>query len=537
MDPVEVIKTTPLATQKSVRPNTIRGLTSAKAGKIIPLAYMPLLREDRVSRGRMSIRFEMAETPRPLMNAVNVTAHAYFVPFLALPHFEGSLDQLNRSYKKQPQIDGGATVNFFPTIAYDSAAPFWKTLGIHADAGATINAAPLHAYNALVNWRYRARSKSLTERLMTDTSLATCFWKNGSFTDVVPDFDQAKIDGEIDLQIAAQSAHVKGIGFISGDTWDQTNRTVRESGGTGTELYAKADQNSVIFKQDPLNTAYPLITAELAAQGVKLSLANIDLAKKTAAFAEVRKQMNGIEDDHIIDMLMDGIRVPDEMMKQPILLDRKSTVFGFSERYASDGANLDQSVTRGETFLDLRFRTPPMNTGGVIIVTAEIVPEQMFERQKDHFLHITDPDNLPAYTRDYLDPEKVRIVTNDEVDVEHSAPTGTFGYAPLNSQWKRRLPNIGGKFFRALGDPFSEDRQRIWEVEQADPSLTSDFYLATNIHHNVFSDTASDAFEILTVGGAEIVGDTVFGKTLDEDTGDYNAILADVDQTKIDQTA
>ena len=49
MDPVETIKTTPLATQKSVRPNTIRALTSAKAGQIIPIAYSKPIPSDLIA--------------------------------------------------------------------------------------------------------------------------------------------------------------------------------------------------------------------------------------------------------------------------------------------------------------------------------------------------------------------------------------------------------------------------------------------------------------------------------------------------------
>lgn len=525
MTPGESIKSTPMATQQTVRPDRIRAITSCKAGKIVPLFYMPLMREDRVSRGQATVTLEMAETPRPLMNAVNVQVNTYFVPFLALPHFEGSLDQLNRSYKGQPQVDGGTVKPFFPTDTFSKTDEFWKTLGVHHKDATTINAAPLHAYNALVNYRYRARSKSLTERLMTDTSLATGFWRNGAFSDVVADFDQAKIHGELDLSIAAASLPVSGIG-ISQDS-GKGSYNIKETGGTGAPVITGWNVNNAgygVIKEDAANIGFPAIYAELEAQGITLNLSNIDMAKKTAAFAEVRKEMNGIDDDHIIDLLMSGIRVPDEMMSQPILLDRKNAIFGYSERYATDAANLDTSVTQGRTTVQVNFRTPPMNTGGIIICTAEIVPEQLYERQKDHFLAITDTDNLPEYVRDSLDPEKVRIVTKDEFDVEHSDPTGTGGYAPLNSEWRRNIPGIGGKFYRDILDAFSEDRQRLWEVEQADPALNTDFYLATNIHHDVFADTVADPFEIVTVGGAEIVGNTVFGKLLDENTGDYAAL-------------
>ena len=177
-----------------------------------------------------------------------------------------------------------------------------------------------------------------------------------------------------------------------------------------------------------------------------------------------------------------------------------------------------------------------MNTGGVIIFTAEIVPEQLFERQKDHFLHMQGPDEFPNPMADFLDPQKVAIVPNDYVDVDHNDPSGTFGYAPLNYQWKRSIPNIGGKYYRPEVDAaFDEDRQKIWANETPNPELTEDFWLATNIHHKVFATDQQDPFEIIATGDFQIVGHTQFGKGLQEATDDYNIILEQVDQTRIEQ--
>jgi len=83
---------------------------------------------------------------------------------------------------------------------------------------------------------------------------------------------------------------------------------------------------------------------------------------------------------------------------------------------------------------------------------------------------------------------------------------------------------------------FDEDRQRIWAVETVDPTLTEDFYLCSNMHQKVFSDTASDGFEILGLGQFQIEGNTVFGAAINEATDDFDQVLADVDQTRIDQT-
>lgn len=520
MNLTENVTANALAPQKSIRKEPMRIRTSAKAGKIIPVAYSPMLREDRVSRGQLRINLDMMETAETLMNAINVTAYAHFIPFLAFERFNG-LDQLNRSYKGEQETEGGAVVPFFETITYDRDAEIFKTLGIHAKQGSSVNSAVVEAYNVMVNHRRNARTTKLDERLKDDTTLAQAFWKNGSMNHIVPDFDQAMIDGEVNLKFS------------------DTGLSVGTEGGTGTIPHSTPldlTANSIGELLVSSGAAWAAVASELNDQGVALSLSNIELAKKTAYFASLRKRYSHLDDDYIIDLLMEGIRVPDAQMSQPVLLDRKSTIVGYARRWATDSGNLDQSVTTGATFIDLNFRTPPMNTGGIVLVTLEIVPEQLFERQKDYFLHATDVESLPNWIRDEGDPEKVSVVKNDHVDIEHSQPTGTFGYAPLNHEWHRDIPRIGGKFMRQIGDPFVEDRQQFWAMETVDPKLTEDFYLVNDLSHSVFATSIGDQFEITAVGEIEIVGLTVSGKGLQENTGDYEAIREDIDDSRVDQT-
>lgn len=535
MRATEVISSTPIETEKTVRGDEIRTLTSCRAGKIVPISYIPLLREDRVSRGRVRVRFEMAETVKSLMNAVNVTVYAHLVPFSAFGRFVG-MDTFNRSYQGIGEPHNNTPVNFFQMMDYGDNPPFWKTMGIHWPSGKKINSAPLEAYNVLVNWRRSARSTKLPQREWLQGDLAQAFWKNPNMWHIVPDYDQAMLDGEVPIEFASSTARVAGIGV--NEQYNTHTIRVKETGGHVRDYgqsYASDNVNQTVYVRASESGA-PMVFAELEDSGVTLSLANIELAKKTAAFAKLRSQYSGLDDDHLIDLLMEGIRVPEEALKQPILLDRKSTIFGYSERHAMDGASLDKSVTTGRTEVDLVFRTPPINTGGIILITAEIVPEQLFERMEDVFLSTSDPATLPNFLRDYLDPEKVDVVPNRFVDVHHGTPDATFGYAPLNHHWKRSLSRIGGRYFRPAASGFVEDRQRFWSVEQLNPTLTKDFYMVPDdLPHTVFMDQRADPFEVLALGNVEIVGNTVFGKVLEEDRGDYEAVFDEVDTTRIKQ--
>jgi len=513
--------TTPLTPKRSTRIDQKTVITSGNAGKIIPVACIPLLREDGVKRSRMQIAVEMMETAETLFNGVNVTVNAHLVPKLAFDRFNG-MDDLNRSYQGVPREDGETPIPFIETHTFSQADnEFYKTLGMHAQGSATVNRDYIEAYNTVVNFRRKERSSSLSMRTMTDTSLAQAFWNHTTMAHIVPDFDQAIIDGEVALNIVGSK-----LPLISQDT--------AGIGGNGNIYAPTGSPNTVPPSTNGIRNWGEEIYAELSDNGITVSLSNIELAKKTQAFAKARSMYQGHDDDYIIDLLMAGVRIPDQAMKQPILLAQQRTQMGYQQRFASDAANLDESVTVGGALVDITMRTPAINTGAVIVVTAEITPEQLFERQKDHYLHNTSVSNYPEFTRDELDPEKVSIVTNDHIDVDHSTPNAVFGYAPLNHEYMRSAPNIGGKYYRPEVDAaFDEDRQKIWANETVDPELTEDFYLCNNVHHKVFADSTSDAFEITARGTFEITGNTVFGGALKEATDDYDQVMADVDQTRL----
>jgi predicted Rdx family selenoprotein len=535
----EMVPTAPLQVQRSVRRDRGRVLTSADAGKILPIKYIPMLREDAVRRGRVRLNFEMMETAEMLMNGINVHVYAHYVPMLAFDRFNGSMDELNKSYQKENGI-GGSVVPYFNTIssaaALDTtagdAATFLQTMGIHTQA-ATLNSTIVEAYNCIVNYRRKARSASLTQRTALDWSLAEAFWGLEN-NHIVPDFDQKLVDGEVSLTGLTFKAPIRGQ-----ETWNLGSGYNTPSSTASAELLTTTGQKTTP-DGNVLGTAYEWdnIWAELTSGGnATMSLADIEQAKKTAAFAKLRTMYDGVDDEHVIDLLMEGIRVPEETMKQPIMLAKASTMIGYNQRYATDAANLDTSVTNGYATVDMTIRTPQMNTGGVIMITAEIVPEQMWERKKDYYLYETDSDNLPNYLRDYLDPEKVAVVKNDHLDVNHSTPNGTFGYAPLNHEYMRDMVNIGGKYYRPANDAFDEDRAKIWTAETTDPTLSDDFYLVDSLHKKVFSDQNADAFEITCLSDVEITGNTVFGdRLLEADaTSDYEAITDLVDDARIEK--
>lgn len=528
--------TTPLAVPRTVRNHDITVLTSLPAGRMVPVAAIPLLREDS-ARVRMSMAFQMMETADLLINEINVSVKAYLVPNLAFERFQG-MDDLNRAYENKPPRDGLPVIPYIERMAAKAhgADQILKYLGAHAKPGDQINTAYHEAYNAIWNFRAANRSPDITKRQRLLDTLAPAFWHHQRFAHIVPDFDQAVMDGNVALNVVEARMPIKGLGFQVG----QAHANQQSFQGDGNPVnYPQA----ALFGEgmNPNNRVVANLVnnridvfAELQQNGITVSLANIELARKTQAFAKLREQYTGHDDDYIIDLLMDGITVPEQAWRQPILLGERDTIFGMQKRYATNGGDLTESVVNGATLVDMNFGVPRCPTGGVIMVVAEVTPGQLFERGRDPYLFASGVDDLPQALRDMLDPEPVEVVRNDYIDIDHDAPAGTFGYAPLNHAWNFKSPSIGGRFYRPEVDaPFDEDRLRIWAVETQNPVLSEDFYIVKNIHTKPFVNPGQDPFELTATGGCAITGLTQFGPVLIESNGNYDQVMEEAPVERI----
>lgn len=533
----DINRLTPVAlrTPRTRRNHELSVLTSLQSGKSVPVAAVPMLREESMVC-RATISVEMEETREILMNGVDLRVSAYFVPFLAFERFDGSRDQFDRSYSGQPKVDGGTITPFFETTAAgpngDNA--IHKYLGLHFKQGDVQNTAYTEAYNLIYNMRATNRSKGIAKRNRLDfATLAPAFWNHSQFGDIVSDFDQAVIDGEVTLNMLQTRYPVKGIGihwpgatasYVAKDTSGvDATRTGWLADGVSTTPTAGQTR---LFIEGNL-AAGPQIFTEMAGNGITVSLANIEMARKTQAFAKLRQAYEGIADEYLIDMLMDGLTIPDQALKQPVLLASQMTRFAQAKRYATDSGNLADSAVSGGAVLNIAARVPRQTTGGIVMFIAEAVPQQLFERQRDWLAYTTTTSQLPEFLRDELDPEKVDVVLNGQIDVLHATQNGVFGYEPMNAKYNRAGSRIGGKFHRPVANAATDsDRQQIWAVETINPVLAESFYVVKDIHNKVFLNSGVDPFRATVAGNAVMEGNTVFGGMLVEATNNYDKVAA-----------
>lgn len=545
--------TTPVQFSKSVRKDALVTMTSGRAGKVVPIGYAPLLPGDSAS-GRVQIDLELAEMPKPLLNAVTCNVQAWFVPKSAHPQFSGR-DEFNHAFtgqtiKAMGQPDRTPPAFILSADASNANREFYRTLGLHVRQGTPrISQDLLTAFNLVYNFRLAAHSSRLDrmpyphEDHAAAAVLPPAFWPSSRFSAVVPDYERALVVGSLDLDVLAGRLPVSGIGvapaeFGSGGYQQAAGRSILETQGTGpTATYTTMAEGAANPIMRILSDR-PHIFAEMEGANVSITLADIDKARTTQAFAKLRTAYAGNDatgfdnDDTLVAMLMQGIRVPEDQFKRPWLLDSKRVAVGFAERFATDAANLDASVTQGRASAMLSLNVPETDTGGVIIYTVEVLPERIDERMEDPWVQAVDVEDYPNALRDIQRIEPVDMVECARIDTRHTTPNALYGYEPMNNKWNRDYTRLGGAFYQATpGNGFTENRSNIWQAELVDPTFSDTHYLApAPFPHSVFSDTEAPAFEVVARHALSIVGLTQIGDVLAENNDDYDAVQIGVEE-------
>jgi len=541
--------TTPVEFARSVRPDTATTMSSGRAGKVVPVGFVPLFAGDTCS-GKVGIDVRLAEMPRPLRNGVTANFQAWFVPKSAHPQFPGR-DELIASMTgttiRALGQEDRAPADYFSEItvgAEELESEIFTTLGLHFQEGDKINSDLLDAFAVLYNFRLASHSDRLFKENRrkyygeADPSgsayeLPRAFWPSAHFAKVVPDYERALIVGALDLDVLAGRLPVSGIGFPDAATVSDTDIYARETGKGQKTKFDKWTTHSPYYRMLQSGAAHiPAIYAEMKGQSVGVTLADMDKARTAQAFAKLRTAYRGNDstgytnDDAIVSLLMQGISVPADQFKRPWLLDSKRVPIGFAERFATDAANLDSSVTLGAASAVLSLNVPMQDVGGMIVFTVEVLPERLHERMSDEFLYATSVSDLPNALRDIQRVEPVDLVMNRRVDARHVQPNGLYGYEPMNNVWNRDFTRLGGDFYQATpAAGFSETRSNIWQTEIVNPAFGTSHYLApVDFPHDVFADTLGDAYEFTCRHMLTISGITQIGDVLAENNDDYDAI-------------
>lgn len=526
---------TPVQFQRTRRADRAVAMTSGRAGKVIPVSYIPILRGDSGS-GRISVDLDLAEMPKPLLNGVVANVQAWFVPKSAHAQF-ASYDEFMASYNNTTIKALGAADRTPPewcdlstdTLRTPESSDVYKSLGIHwkPDGSQTLQNDILDAYALIWNFRAAAHSEKIARRVYASENYAQArevgraFWPTNRYSHVVSDYEKALITGDLSLDVLAGQVPIKSSDWGSNGT-TKSWPAIAGNVAPGTDANGDYDWTTEIF-------------GDMAGQSIGITLADLDKSRQLQSFAALKATYQGtdttgfVSEDAIMADLMSGLRVPEDEYRRPWLLDSKMVPFGMAERHATDGANLTESVSRGRAAATLSMNLPEQDSGGVILVTVEVVPERIYERQSDEWLYCITPSDFPDALRDVLRVEPVDGVLNRRLDARHATDAATYGFEPLNTKWQRDFTRLGGAFYQAdPANPFTEQRSALWLPNIVNPDFTEDHYLVPeSFPHDVFSDTLADAFEAVVRHEFAVSGLTQFGDVLHENNSEYTELTAE----------
>lgn len=510
------MKTEPIPVVKQHRPVGVRTYTTFEPGKRTPVVAFGLLQGDSCS-GRLNVAVEMHETLEVLFNRMFARFSVWFIPAPANERFKRNMAYFERSSEGVPVTDdeGAETIPFIQTHNMPATVPpIYRSLGIAAKTGTALSTCYIEGYNQVVNYVNRNLSKSIEEREVTDTSLAPAVWGESVFSEIVPTFDAGMIAGEMSLTVTEGKMPIKTDGA--------PNSVVTvERAGQHTNL--KADTTRLGVGETA--AANPLY-AQLTTNGISISLANFDQARQLKEWAKYREQFEGHKDPYIIDRLMGGLEISEQAWFMPMLLDQKMVEIKQMKRMATDGASLEDGVANGLALATVGVNVPPNPYGGVVMVIAEAIPEQLYERQPDPYLTTIDRTKLPQYDADFLNPNPVVEVLNKEIDVDHDTPDVRFGYARRNWPWAKNPTRVGGDMYAPNADAATtKERMVIYPTDVKNPSLTAEFYLSTTLGKQVFVDEDKQPFRVGIGGTIDVVGLTIIGE-VHESEANYDAVRA-----------
>lgn len=528
----------PFQFQRTQRAVDIIRRTDARAGVLHPLAFIPLFPEDSFT-GTVSCTIEMEPAVKPLDNGILCGVRAVYVPFAASERFHSITEYFN-ALAGNPEKNGVVTP-WQTQIAMTAATPpaILAAMGYQVRTG-NKNDFPIRAYNIASNMLWRKLGKEIPARTELDVTLARAPFRDPLVQEIVPDFDVSLLAGELDFSLSGQ-APVSGIYMEQGASFAavhtsaiDTVQTVIPANSRQVLSFGQDNANQRMIVEKAASGAYPYIRAELSALGGKINLAQLDQIQKTVAFAKyletIEEQLGtAVEAQTAMDLLVRGLRIPQILERQPLLVGEGTSVIGYMTHRSTEAASLNVTRTTGMAQVNVRMNVPQQTTGGMIMLLADFQPERHHERAEHPWWNVLTPNDIPDAARDTMAVQPVDIINNHRLDSQHASPTVRFGYAGRNRHWQWPEFGLGGRAYRkALTD---ENKMSYWAVDVANPTLSTSWYLMpmeaaaahngnnanAGIHHYPFADTTLPPFKIVTRVDGAAMGLTQFGPILQED--------------------
>jgi hypothetical protein len=448
-------------------------LLTCNLGELVPVNLTEVLPGDTVQQAT-SMLLRCTPLTAPPMHPVQVKIHHWFVPMRLV--WDDWEDFITGG-------EDGADASTFPTITFAGALTagtlsdyFGLPLGV---AGLQVNALPYRAYALIFNEWYRdqklqtALTIDTTDGADTTTSyiLKRCNWEKDYFVGAQ---DDTQLGTEVTLPLGTD-APVLGIGKEN-QTYDFSSGSAYETDASSTTTYASYAKNDYTgnvddrfyFEEDPNNTGYPNIRADLS-NATAATINELREAMALQKYAEAR-QIYGARYTEYLRYL--GVKPSDARLQRPEYLGGGKQTVQFSEVLSTDGANTGSLKGHGIAASKSNRYRKFFEEHGYIMSLMYVRPRSLYEQGVSKMWSKTTKEEFFQKELQHIGMDEV---LNKEVYAAHTTPTGTFGYRNRYDEYRKGVNHVCGEFHN--GEQY--DHWHFGRKFSSDPSLNDTFITCT----------------------------------------------------------
>lgn len=319
-------------------------LTTGNMGELIPVGLTEVLPGDSFQHGTSAL-IRLSPLAAPVMHPATVRIHHFFVPHRLIWEDAGGAGSF------EDFMTGGGDgydSQVVPTMATTGATKdLFDHYGLPRVSGIQVSALPVTGFNAIFNEYYRDQDL-VAARDAADLTVPRCAWEKDYFTSSRP-WPQKGPD--VVLPIGG-SAPVRGIGGLAANTYAPSASPTRETGGietpAGQKTIAGSGSSSLWWEQDPENTGYPAIFADLSeAEAVKVN--EFRRAFALQRYQEARARYGSRYTEYLRYL---GIRPSDARLDRPEYLGGGKVRISISEvlQTGPDAAGADPAFGVGDMY-------------------------------------------------------------------------------------------------------------------------------------------------------------------------------------------
>jgi len=463
-------------------------LTSLNMGLLYPVMCMEVLPGDSF-RHSAACLLRVAPLVSPVMHPVHVSLHHWYVPWrLVWSNWETFITQ----------SQSGLSLPTMPIASGDTALKlFAQAMGIGAEVpsgSVTVQTLPFRAYNMIFNEFYRDQDLTAaaperngdTGDVAADYLIRSGAWEKDYFT-TARSAPQQGTNTQV-VTLGGTTAPVKGLGIESGSTQTTPNITVRESGSTGTTVYANATAtpfntpSRVFVRTTGGANTNPDVVADLSGAGITMDINAWRTAMALQKFREHRNRYGSRYRDLLAFL---GINSSDARLDRPEYLGGGKQTISFSEVLStadSGSADVGSLAGHGISAMVSRPYRRFFEEHGCVISLLVVRPKTVYVNAVPRtFLRRTYSD----FWQKELEMLGEQSITNFEVYGDTATPAGVFGYIPRYDEYRHAESSVSGEFRRLL------NYWHMGRIFSSQPALNSTF-VTSDPTTRIYASAATD---------------------------------------------